>query len=108
MPQLICRGLKEKEVAQLSVTLSEELAKLTDTAKDWFLFEHIERNCYVSGEKVTGDPIIDIMWFDRGQQVKDSVGKAVDSAVRALGYAQIEVVFHPLEKESYFENGEHY
>ena len=108
MPQIICKGLKEEEVIGLSLTLSEKLAEIMDTPKDWFLFEHIERKCYVAGNSLIGDPIIDIWWFDRGQEIKDLTAKAVDSDIRALGYNQIEVVFHQCIHESYYENGEHY
>lgn len=108
MPQIICKGLKEQEVVRLSQTLSEDLSKLMDTPKDWFLFEYIERKCYVVGEKLIGDPMIDIWWFDRGQEIKDKTAKVVDESIRKMGYEQIEIVFHECIEESYYENGKHY
>lgn len=108
MPQIICKGLKEQEVIHLSKTLSENLAEIMNTPKDWFLFEYIERKCYVLGEKLSGDPIIDIWWFDRGQDIKDKTAQAIDKSIRVLGYEQIEIVFHECKEDSYFENGKHY
>ena len=79
MPQLIFKGLKEDEVILLSKTLSDDLAKTTDTPNDWFLFEHIERKCYVLGERLTGDIHVDVWWFDRGQEIRDKVALSIDT-----------------------------
>lgn len=108
MPQLIFKGLKEDEVILLSKTLSDDLAKTTDTPNDWFLFEHIERKCYVLGERLTGDIHVDVWWFDRGQEIRDKVALSIDSAIRHFGYSQIEISFNLCHKESYYENGQHY
>ncbi len=108
MPQIICKGLKEKEVMAMSDSLSYELAEIMDTPRDWFIFEHIDRKCYVAGSKAEGDVMIDIWWFDRGQEIKDKTALAVDKAVRDMGYSQIEIAFNNYREESYYENGKHY
>ncbi len=108
MPQIICKGMNEQEVLTLSEKITGQLSALMDTPQDWFMFEYQQRKCFVMGKPLEGDPIVDIWWFDRGQEIKDKTALIVDSAVRGFGYEQIEVVFHESIACDYYENGKHY
>ncbi len=108
MPQIICKGLKEEEVVALSSSMSKEFSKIMDCPEDWFLFEFVERKCYVQGKKLENDPMIDIYYFDRGQEIQDQCALALDKAIRELGYEQIEIHFHFCLERCYYENGKHY
>ncbi len=108
MPQIVIKGMKELEVAQISGDIARELAAVSGVAQDWFSVEYLPSVFYVDGVKVDHYPMIKVYWFDRGQELKDSCAKVIDNIVRKLGYEQIEIFFVPLAKADYYENGEHY
>ncbi len=108
MPQLKFKGLKIEEVKNLSSTLSVKLGEIMDTESDWFLFEHVNTTTFVNGIELKGSIMIDIYWFDRGQEIKNQSAKAIHNTILNLGYENIEIVFHELKANDYFENGEHY
>lgn len=108
MPQLVCKGLQEAEVQTLSETLAPVLSKLMGTPEEWFTFEYVSKISYVSGKKVEGEVSVDMRWFDRGQDVQDETASLITDSLRKFGYEEIEVVFHPLKKENFYDNGIHY
>lgn len=56
-----------------------------------------------------GDPMIEIHWFDRGQEMKATTAKKITEQVRGLTNSEyIAVVFFDLPKSDYFENGSHF
>lgn len=108
MPQLTCKGLQEKEVQSLSTTLAPKLSELMNTPEDWFTFEYLPVVSFVSGEKMTGEPSVDVRWFDRGQEVQDKIAKIITDSLMNLGYKEVSVVFQALKKECFYDNGNHY
>lgn len=54
------------------------------------------------------DVFVDVLWFDRGQEIQDNVAKDITEYMKKIGYKEITVIFHSLQKHSYYENGEHY
>ncbi len=107
MPHLFCKGLKETEVIELSNTLSRELSQIMNTPEDWFLFEHIERKRYVQGKAIENSVFIEVWYFGRTKEVQDKSALAIDAAIKALGYANVEICFYIRSKQSYYVNGEH-
>lgn len=108
MPQLSFKGLKESEVQQLSKKLSPKLSQLMNTPEDWFTFEFSPVTAFVSGEKVEGEPCVDVRWFDRGQEVQDETATIICGILTEMGYKETTVVFSPLKKQNFYENGVHY
>lgn len=108
MPHLVFAGVKPEEIKDISTTLTDTLSKITDAPRDYFTYEVKENYFIFDGEIVNVNPVIEVSWFDRGQQVKDDMAAAIDQVVRSKGYDRIEVIFDALEKESYYENAEHY
>ncbi|SCZ81764.1 DUF1904 family protein [Acidaminobacter hydrogenoformans] len=108
MPHLTFAGVKPEEIKEISTVLTDTLAEIADAPRDYFTYEVKENSFIFDGEIVNINPVIEVSWFDRGQHVKDEMASAIDQAFRRKGYDRIEIIFEPLEKESYFENAEHY
>lgn len=108
MPQLIFRGIKEQEVCELSNNLCKKLSAIMETKEDWFIFEYVNRKTYCMGDVASAEIIVDVFWFDRGQDIKDLSAKEITSYINEMGYLDVAVVFHALEKQDYYENGVHY
>jgi hypothetical protein len=108
MPQLILHAYNVDDVCKNSQSLLEQLAQAMDTPIDWFTIEVMPSTFVFGNKPVKGAPKIEILWFDRGQEVQDASAKLIDAWSKDLGYDQLEMWFTPLEKTKYYENGEHY
>lgn len=108
MPQLIFTGVKIEEVKDISTQLVDTLAEIADAPRDYFTLETNERPFVFDGEIIKINPVIQVLWFDRGQTVKDEMASVIDQALRNKGYQHIEIIFEALNKESYYENAVHY
>ena len=108
MPQLIIRGMKKECIQAISKTMVDELTNIIGCPRDYFTIEFLE-TCFIKdGLEVTGSPLIQVNWFDRGQTIQDAAAQAIDRAVRSAGYEQIEIFFVVLNETKYYENGIHY
>ena len=108
MPHMVIKGMKEQEVALLSKEIFPQLSEIMETPEDWFVFEHSQNTYFISGQATPLYPMVHLYWFDRGQEIKDQTAVLFDEKIRAMGYEQIEIIFHTHKKEDYFENGTHY
>lgn len=109
MPHIRVRALNESQIASMSRDLPEVLAKTLETDTDNFSFEKIATQFFKNGSAVEGDPMIEVLWFDRGQAAQDECAKIITDYVRKLTPAEyIAVVFTALPKASYYENGAHF
>ncbi len=108
MPQLIIRGMKKEHLQAISKTLVDELTTIVGCPRDYFTIEFVETCLIQDGLEVTGSPLIQVNWFDRGQTVQDAAAQVIDQAVRSAGYDQIEIFFMVLEEARYYENAKHY
>jgi len=108
MPQLIFTGVKHEEVKDISTQLVDALAQIADAPRDYFTLEINDNNFIYDGEIIEINPVIQVLWFDRGQTVKDEMAIVIDHVLRTKGYKHIEIIFEALDKESYYENAEHF
>ncbi|MBS4461898.1 DUF1904 family protein [Aerococcaceae bacterium zg-B36] len=103
MPQLIFKGVKAEDVAQLSASLPTELSRLTDTPEDYFTFELVTSLFFSQGNQVALYPLIEIKQFNRGLAVEQAMAKLIQAAIYELGYQECEVYFTHIDKENYYE-----
>jgi phenylpyruvate tautomerase PptA (4-oxalocrotonate tautomerase family) len=109
MPHIRIRAIDESIVQKLSVTLPQELSQLMQTSIDNFTVEKVATRFYKNGVQSDGDPMIEVLWFDRGQEMKNDCAKKITELVKSHCQAEyIAVIFRALPRESYFENGEHF
>jgi hypothetical protein len=108
MPQLIFKGIKITDVKQISHSLVDELQLTVGCPRDYFTLE-APASCFISdGEEISGGPLIQVNWFDRGQEVQDRTAAVITRHVQQAGYPQVDLFFVNLEKNRYYENGKHY
>jgi hypothetical protein len=109
MPHIRIRAMSESEVKNLSKKLPVELAKILKITEDSFTVERVETVFYKDGAVTQGDPMIEILWFDRGSELKEACALKTTEIARELSKAEfLAVVFTALPKDSYFENGKHF
>lgn len=108
MPHLRFRAVEEAHVQQLSENMPEALAFVLNCPVDYFTLEHVKTTFYFGGNKVQATPMVEVHWFERGQETRDLVAQMIHEAVTALGYDETMVVFKPLDPLAYYDNGMHY
>lgn len=109
MPHIRIRALHESTVQKLSLELPQELAPIMQTSIDNFTVEKVTTEFYKNGVRSEGDPMIEVFWFERDQDVKNTSAKRITDLVRKhIKNGDIAVVFTALPQESYYENGEHF
>lgn len=105
MPQVIFKGVETEHLLNMSQNLLNDLSKVTDTPKDYFILESVSSTFVFDGVVSETYPLIEVKWFDRGQSVKDAVATCITNAVLKCGYQEVEVFFTSLEPKEYYENG---
>lgn len=106
MPHLRVRGVSDQVVEKFSEGVNEELARLIQTTPDNFTIESIQTHYFGANAPY---PFIEVYWFERTKEIKEQVAQFLTARMRSLvGETDIAVVFWPIEKTNYFENGVHF
>ncbi len=110
MPHFRFRALDEQVVQTLSDSLLEPLLPLMKSPAEDFTFESISSQFYHSGLTSAAYPFVEVLWFERGQQVQDEVAEVITQQIRQhLGHEQdVAVIFTALNPSQYYDNGQHY
>lgn len=109
MPHIRMRGLKLETVNKISTGLLDGLTTIIECDRSWFTLEHIQTTFVQDGVISKGYPFIEVLWFDRGQKIKDSVAKFITASLeKEDDFPAITVIFTDLLGENYYENGEHF
>lgn len=106
MPHLHFKCISENHVKSLSQTLPKELATAMETSEDNFSFESVPHKFFSAGKVTESYPYVEVHWFERSQDCKIKSAKIITDQVRKLTSAEdVVVVYVPLAKNDYFENG---
>lgn len=108
MPMLKFKGIKVEDVCTISKELIDELKELIGCPRDYFSLEVVKSIYVRDGEIVDGPSVVEVAWFDRGQEIQDKVAKVITKYIKSIGYSELDVIFHVLEENRYYENGEHF
>lgn len=109
MPHLRFRKMDPTVVQTLSKTLLVSLSNLIECPAEWITFEQIHSTSYYHGEVCQGEPYIEVFWFERALEIQDKVAKKITEEVKKIvDSTEVTVVFAPLSKRHYYENGEHF
>lgn len=104
MPQVIVKNTTENQLKSIGDTLISQLAIAMDCPKSHLMLEWVPTH-YIQHSEASEYPLIEVIWFDRGQEIKNKSAKIITHLIQSLGYPDVEVYFTPLERENYFENG---
>jgi Zn-finger nucleic acid-binding protein len=108
MPQLKIQGVEVNDICKISVGMVQEMQELLQCPKSYFTLECINSTYIMDGEIVKVCPTVEVAWFDRGQEVQDTMAKIVTKYIHSAGYKDVDVIFSVLEENKYYENGEHF
>lgn len=110
MPHLRFRAVEPQTVQTLSNTLLDELQPLTACPREDFTFEYIYSTFYYESEVTAAYPFVEVLWFDRGQEVQDQVAQIITQQVRAIMGEDVDVavIFSALKPNEYYDNAQHY
>lgn len=106
MPHLLFRGVPAERLKAIAAPLAEELAAICGCGTDNFTMSCLNTtNVFGNGPDDPAYALIEVGWFERGQQARDRFAEAVTGHVRQLGVPDIEIVFHAYREDSYYING---
>lgn len=110
MPHLRFRAVEPQTVQTLSKSLIDSLQPLMDCPREDFTFEYIYTTFYHEGEVSSAYPFVEVLWFDRGQEIQDAVATTITAQVRGIIGEDVDVavIFSALNAKGYYDNGEHY
>lgn len=105
MPQIKFRGVQTEKVQPLVQEMLDQLQQIIDCPREDLTLECLPSTFL---NPVDGYPFVEVAWFDRGQATQDRVAQAITTLLQRAGYASVDVMFSPLEKNQYYENGQHF
>ncbi|KZL89936.1 DUF1904 domain-containing protein [Clostridium magnum] len=108
MPQIKIRGIDIEKISTISTNMIDQLEQIIDCPRDYFTIECISSTFIKNGKVDEGYPFIEVVWFDRGQQIQDNVAKSITNLIHNLGYKNVDVFFTVLKENLYYENGDHF
>ncbi|MBI6874309.1 DUF1904 domain-containing protein [Clostridium aciditolerans] len=108
MPQIKVRGVEVSKICSVSTNMIDELENIIGCPRSYFTIECIPSTFIRDGETCEGYPFIEVVWFDRGQEVQDKVAETINNFVHQCGYESIDIFFTVLKENSYYENGQHF
>ncbi|MCB9643803.1 MAG: DUF1904 family protein [Myxococcales bacterium] len=110
MPHLRVRGVDQELIRQLSHAILDQMVEIVQAPRDWFTIEAIHSTYFFDGQEKSPGALMELLWFDRGQDVKDRLATAITEIFKPhIPEGQdITLIFRDLRKNDYFENGEHY
>ena len=108
MPIIKIKAISQNDVSKISKTLIDDLQKATQIPREHFTLELPTSIYIVDGQVVDGPPMVEVFWFDRGQELQDQVAGILTRHIQSAGYSDVDVIFTILERNRYYENGEHF
>ncbi len=108
MPQIMIKGLNEKEVSSFAKNTSDKLAEIVGCPADWFIYDSISSKIYSNTGEEMKYAIISVHWFKREQEVQDKVTLCLDTELSNLGFEGTQISFSVFLEESYYEDGKHF
>lgn len=108
MPLIRLRAMEPKKISVMSKELVDELQQLLQCPRDYFQLEAVQSTFVRDGEFVSGSPVVEVSWFDRGQEIQDKAAGIITKYIQSIGYNNVDVIFIELNENKYYENGIHF
>lgn len=109
MPHIRFRALQTEHIQSLSSSLPCVLAEAMNTDEDNFTFERVHTEFFAKGVSAESFPFVEILWFERSQDVQDLCAQIITEEVKKLSGAEdVVVIFFALQKSGYYENAKHF
>lgn len=108
MPQIKIRGMEQSKICSISKEMLAQLETIINCPKEYLTIEHIHSTFIADGKVTEGYPFVEVLWFDRGQEVQDQTALAITKLVHSVGYPNVDIIFNAVAESDYYENGEHF
>jgi hypothetical protein len=108
MPALRFRAIDMNKALTISKSMIDDLQELIQCPREYFSMEVVNSSFIMDEKVVEGLPVVEVLWFDRGQDIQDKAAMIITKYINQLGYNNVDVIFQSLEKNRYYENGEHF
>jgi hypothetical protein len=109
MPHIRLRGMSTEQAGELSQSLPASLAPILETTVDNFTVELVQTQFFQQGSANSGYPFCEVLWFERSADHRQRCADWLTAEIRRLTAASdVAVVFFPIERSDYFENGKHF
>jgi Domain of unknown function (DUF1904). len=108
MPQIIIKGMELDKIKAISKPLVDELQLIVGCPRDYFTIEAVAGAFIMDGKQVEISPLVQVKWFDRGQEAQDKTAAVICRHIMSAGYSHVETFFTVLEESKYYENEIHY
>ncbi|WP_300382343.1 DUF1904 family protein [Clostridium sp.] len=106
MPMIKFKAIEAKDVCSISKNLIDELEELINRPRKHFSLS-VDQSVYVKdGEVVKGEPVIEVLWVDRSQEIQDKAAKIITKYMNSVGYSNLDIIFSALDKSKYYKNGD--
>ena len=99
MPALRLKSIDANKALAISKELVNELQELLQCPRNYFSIELGQSSFIFDGEFVEGPQMVDVLWFNRGQEIQDKVAKIITKYIKSVGYENVDVIFHALEEK---------
>ncbi|MFC5706598.1 DUF1904 family protein [Aeromonas eucrenophila] len=110
MPHLRFRAVSVDTLQRISTPLLAELCALTGGKPEFVTLECVDSIRVRDGAIEAGFPFVELVWFERPQEVQDAAAALITRHLKAVLGEQTYVVVQvlPIVKSHYYSNGEHY
>ena len=105
MPHLFIRGVSIDQVKTISPSLVQDLADLCACGTDNFTLEIVNSTYVYDGKEVPCHPLIEVKWFERGQEIQDQFAEIITKYLQTLEILEVEVAFSTFQESAYYLNG---
>lgn len=107
LPHIVFRGITTEQLKSISKPLVEELAEICECGTDNFTLELPNSTFVYNGEETEAFPLIEVKWFERGQEIRDRFAGALTTYIMDFDLPEVEVVFTVFSESAYYINGKH-
>jgi hypothetical protein len=104
MPHLRFRAFDEAILEQYAASLIPTLATAISCPESWITIEVVATRFLTT----PAQPMVEVVWFPRVQSVQDEVARILYEAAVAWVHPEPIVVFIPVAKKDYYEDGKNF
>lgn len=108
MPIIKIKAISQNDICKISKTMVDDLQNATQIPREHFTLELPTSIYILDGLVVNGPPMVEVFWFDRGQELQDEVAEILTRHIQSAGFPDVDVIFTILDRNRYYENGEHF
>ena len=110
MPHITIRGVTPYIAETISNSLFEQLSIICGNTKSSYTLELLASKQFTGTTPFLKFVLVEIFWFPREKPIQDAVECAIRDALTTAddSIKDIAVMFHVLDRESYYRNGKHF